>query len=214
MQEALVDMGSALHGLSLEQVSALYQLFNMKAFGEPATVNICNKHLHAFEADGIISLAVIGTDIQQAKVFADNVRAQHVRGLMGAATDAPRQAASGTSPALANTAPRVHYPPGSLAPCRMCAAKGIDFRCKSSEWREHARIAHPRDSRSAKMGRVGGRGGGGGCAGDAPADPSHHWPDARGAAGAHRHTRHLRGDLRAERHYLSDRRGRNRHDRV
>jgi hypothetical protein len=154
MQEAIVDMGSALHGLSLEQVAALYQLYIMKAFGDPATINIATKHLGAFTEGTAISLADLGSDIQLSKVFADGVRGQQVPGLMGAATSVPRQVLGNFSPPV--TTPRVNYPPGSLEPCRMCAAKGIDFRCKASEWREHAKIAHPRPPRTNPRGSGGG----------------------------------------------------------
>lgn len=153
MQNALADMGTALAGMSLEQVATFYQLFTMKAFGDAREIDIATKHLDAYKADGTISLAALGTDLQQAMVFAAGARGQRqqVPGMMGAATNAPRQAA--TIPPAA-TAPRIYYPPGSLEPCRMCAAKGIDFRCKAGdEFRAHAKLVHPR---LPKTGRGGG----------------------------------------------------------
>ncbi|KAJ1488625.1 hypothetical protein T484DRAFT_1782634, partial [Baffinella frigidus] len=46
--------------------------------------------------------------------------------------------------AVESPAARIIYPPGSLEPCRKCAEKGIDFKCKASEWRAHAMVEHPR----------------------------------------------------------------------
>ncbi|KAJ1482818.1 hypothetical protein T484DRAFT_1802658, partial [Baffinella frigidus] len=42
-------------------------------------------------------------------------------------------------------AARTIYPKGAEEPCRKCLAKGIDFKCKASEWRAHAAVEHPRE---------------------------------------------------------------------